>query len=233
MSADFLSQVSRFTASNTTIQPNDIAGIWIGTNDVWTSSYAVTDFYQNLVVVGPIGRQPAPAALASYVVGNIQTGIEQLKADGFRNVVLLSTYDLGQSGIEPNAAAATLATQYSTALTNAERGLSVAGVTTYFVDVQSLLQRVQADPSAYGFLHTTGIDNCAAANCTAQSAAVQSTYVFQDVLHLSSAFDRLVAADAAAVVNASQTPVPEPASAALLLAGLVGVAAVGARRRDA
>ena len=39
----FLAQVGRFRAEGTAISPNDIAGIWIGTNDIWPSSYAATD----------------------------------------------------------------------------------------------------------------------------------------------------------------------------------------------
>ena len=90
----------------------------------------------------PLGIQPSVSALTSYVVGNIQSGIDQLAADGFRNIVLLSPYDMGQSAIEPNAAAAALATQYSDALAAALSQLYTPGVSTYFVDVEGLLRQV-------------------------------------------------------------------------------------------
>jgi outer membrane lipase/esterase len=225
----FLPQVSRFGAGGVTVGATDIAGIWIGTNDIWPSSYAATDTFPGNAATAinkPLGTQPSVAALTSYVTGNIQSGINQLKADGFRNVVLLSPYDLGQSAIEPNAAAAALATQYSNALVAAESQLYTPGVNTYFVDVESLLQQVQADPSAYGFLHTTAVDSCSASNCTSQPLSVQNTYIFNDVIHTTSAFDQLIANDAAAIINAGQTipaPVPEPATAALALVGLAGL----------
>ena len=225
----FLPQVSRFIAQGTAVKPNDIAGIWIGTNDIWPSSYASADTLPGnptAAINRPLGVQPSVPALTSYIMGNIQSGIGQLVTDGFRNVVMLSPYDMGQSAIEPNAAAAALATQYSNALVAAESQLYTAGVNTYFVNVEGLLQQVQANPGAYGFLHTTAVDSCSASNCTSQPLSVQNTYIFNDIIHTTSAFDQLIANDAAGIINANQTipaPVPEPVSAAVVLAGLAGL----------
>lgn len=228
----FLAQVGRFGAEGVAVRPNDIAGIWIGTNDIWPSSYAATDpLIGDLAINRPLGVQPSVGALTNYVIGNIQNGINQLAADGFRNVVLLSPYDMGQSAIEPNAAAAALATRYSDALIPALSQLYTPSVNTYFVDVEDLLRQVQANPGVYGFLHTTAADSCAANDCASQPISVQNTYIFNDIIHTTSAFDQLIANDATTRVNAGQTipaPVPEPASATLVL---IGLASVGIARR--
>ncbi len=233
----FLAQLGRFGAEGVAVRPNDIAGIWIGTNDIWPSSYAATDALANgLAINRPLGVQPSVGALTNYVIGNIQSGINQLAADGFRNVVLLSPYDMGQSAIEPNAAAAALATRYSDALIPALSQLYTPGVNTYFVDVEGLLRQVQANPGAYGFLHTTAADSCAANNCTSQPISVQNTYIFNDIIHTTSAFDQLIANNAAALINAGQTipaPVPEPASATLVFMGLAGLSVARRARKMA
>ena len=203
----FLAQVDRFSSQGVSVSANDIAGIWIGTNDIWPSSYAATD--QPPAIVGPFNRslgiQPSVTDLTNYVIGNIRSGINRLVADGFRNIVLLSPYDLGQSAIEPNAAAASLATHYSVAIRNAEAHLYTPGVNTYFVDVLSLLRLVQAYPGVFGFKHTTAVDNCQANGCNALPLAQQNTYIFNDILHLTNGFDRVLVDDAAATINAGVT----------------------------
>jgi hypothetical protein len=39
-----------------------------------------------------------------------------------------------------------------------------------------LLQEVQANPGAYGFLHTTGVDNCQVNGCAGLSLAEQKAH---------------------------------------------------------
>ena len=225
----FLPQVGRFVAQGTAVGPNDIAGIWIGTNDIWPSAFAAGSAPTILgtTVNQPLGPQPSVAALTNYITGNIRAGIQTLESDGFRNIVLLSPYDLSQTGAPFSDSTTTaLDAAYSTALRDADASLYTPGVNTYFVDVESLLQQVQANPGAYGFLHTTGVDNCQANNCSSLSLAQQNTYIFNDGIHFTTAFQQLIANDAAAVINTGQTipaPVPEPASEALALVGLAGL----------
>lgn len=233
----FLPQVSRFTAAGVAVGPNDYAGIWIGTNDIWPSSYSVAD--EAVSPAGPfnrppgIGPQPSVSTLTNYIMGNIATGVDELKADGVKNIVLLSPYDLGQSAIEPpDPTAVALATAYSNALTDAEANLVIPGVSIYFVNVESLLREVQEDPSKYGFLHTTASDSCSANDCTADPISVQDTYVFNDIIHFTSAFQALIAQDAASVIESGMTtpsPVPEPSTWAMLVLGFLGLGFAGYR----
>lgn len=211
----FVYQVDRFSAENIQVGSDDIAGIWIGTNDIWPSSYAATD--QPPAVVGPfnkpLGTQPSVEDLTNYFTTNLRAGINHLVADGIRNIVLLSPYDVGQSAVELNATDADLATRYSIAFRDAESKLYTPGVKTYFVDVLSLLRQVQANPGAYGFTHITSADNCQANGCDSMSLAQQNTYIFNDIVHLTNGFHKLLVAEVAATINAHKT-IPPPCDSA-------------------
>jgi phospholipase/lecithinase/hemolysin len=81
-------------------------------------------------------------------------------------------------------------------------------VNTYFVDVLSLLQQVQANPGAYGFTHPIAADNCQANGCDSMPLAQQNTYIFNDILHLTNGFDQVLVNKAAAIINAGVTIPP-------------------------
>jgi outer membrane lipase/esterase len=210
ISTSFLAQVGRFNADDISVNSNDIAGIWIGTNDIWPSTYTPTDKAPTGVGLfdAPLGPQPTVTALTNYITRNLRTGVNQLVADGFKNIVLLSPYDLGQSAIEPNAAAAALATKYSIALRNAEAHFYTPGVHTYFIDVLSLLQVVQEFPAVFGFQHTSAVDNCQANNCDSLPQAEQNSYIFNDILHLTNSFDKVLVNYAATIINTGVTVQP-------------------------
>lgn len=227
----FLAQVGRFGAQGVAVQPNDIAGVWIGVNDIVASANPTT----TNAALGPgtlnqpLGVRPSVAALTTYVLNNVRTGIQALAADGFQNILLLSPYDLGQSAILPDATSTALAGQYSTAIANAEASLYTPGVNTFFLNTVNLLDQVQANAAAYGFTHTIGADNCQASGCSTLPLAEQDTFIFNDAIHFTTAFDQVLASSAVTIVNADETiaaPVPEPPSAALAIVGLFGLALV-------
>ena len=210
----FLAQVGRFGAQGVTVGPNDIAGVWIGSNDIGASGLP-SGTVGGVTVNQPLGTRPSVPVLAKYVVGNIRSGIQRLASDGFRTIVLLSPYDLAQSSdaaVDPTTAA--LDHQYSVAVRALESTLHMPGVKTYFLDMVSLLQQVQAHPGAYGFTHTTSAANCQASNCADLTLAEQNTFIFYNGSYFTNAFHRITADHVAAIVNAGVTvpaPVPGPA----------------------
>lgn len=196
----FLAQVGRFEAQGVAVTSRDVAGVWIGTNDIWPSTFGAGSLAD--WAGAPLGAQPAVSALAGHVLGNIRAGVQSLVNDGFRNIVLLSPYDLAQSTSVAPAARA-LATQYSVAIRDGLTGLNVAGANTYVLDTLGLLQDVQANPGAYGFTRVTGAEGCASSEC-----------VFSDGIHLTGAFHQLIAENIADLINPAQTPVVTPAPVA-------------------
>lgn len=218
-------QLTRFEAQGANIRPDDIAGVWIGTNDIWPSAQTTGTLGNGAAINQPLGVRPSIPVLTNYVIDNIRNGIDRLKNAGFQNVVLLSPYDMSQSAITPDAASAELAGQYSASVRDAMSKLYTPGVDTYFFDTFALLAEVQSDPGKFGFLHTTGADNCQAADCSSLSLQQQNTYVFADVIHLTNGFNELMAERIAEVVNSGQViPVPEPRTWALMAAGLAWLA---------
>jgi phospholipase/lecithinase/hemolysin len=115
-------------------------------------------------------------------------------------------------------------------LTAAEAALKIAGVNIYFVDVEQILRDAQADPAKYGFLHITSLDSCSAATCTSQPLSVQNTYIFNDVIHLTSAFDMLIAQEAAGMI--AEAGVPETSTWAMMILGFAGIGFMAYRRRN-
>lgn len=198
----FLPQVARFTAQGQAIGPRDIAGIWIGTNDIYPSAQTTTYLRQ------PLGVQPTVSALTDYIAGNVRTGINTLVAQGFRNLVLVAPYDLAKSEAfaasgSDSPAIRALATQYSEAYRDRLATLYTPGVNTYFLDTLTLLRRVQADPARYGFDVVTTTASCSVTpSCSTAPVEVQNRYVFNDVIHVTSGFDRLMANYIANIINA-------------------------------
>lgn len=200
----FLGQVGRFAVQGQTITSRDIAGIWIGTNDIWPSAMPA-----GAPANQPIGARPGVATFADYVTGNVRSGIDTLTSLGVRNVVLVSPYDLSKStvfGVFGGADATTLdlAHQYSVAVRDGLARLYTPGVNTYFLDTLTLLDRVQANPALYGFDHVTAADSCSAAGCTALPLEQQNRYVFNDVIHTTSGFDQLMVDYIANMINARE-----------------------------
>lgn len=205
MATGFLPQVERFTAQDKAITSRDIAGIWIGVNDIWPSALPpVTGLNQ------PIGSRPAVSTFADYVAGNVRTGIDSLVEQGFRNIVLVTPYDLAESTIyatrtdSVDATTLSLATQYSEAVRDRYANMYTPGVNTFMLDTVGLLRAVQANPGLYGFDHVTAEENCSASDCTRLPLEQQNRYVFNDVIHVTSGFNQLMSAYIANMINARE-----------------------------
>lgn len=238
----FQSQAQRFGASGTPVGANDLAVVWVGTNDIWPSANTSLNFPGN-PLNRPLGDTPATADLVDYVADNIDGGIQDLKTAGFMNFLILSTFDVGLStlgGSTPQVAA--LSRDYSVGLRDALSTYTTAGANTFFVDVLSLFDDIQADPAAFGFdpTRTTGFNNCDGAaqiidptfTCADLAQSEQDSYVFVDGIHLTTAsYELLIDRAAASLSGSPVAPVPVPMPLALLGSGLLGLA--GLRKLDA
>ncbi|WP_137818348.1 autotransporter domain-containing protein [Pseudomonas sp. 2FG] len=204
-------QTVSFLNSGTTLNSNDLVGLWIGTNDIWPSAYLPAAIPALNIAAPPIGYQPPADALTNYITGNVRTSIETLRNMGMRNFVLLAPYDLSKSNmgqmLGADAAAMSLASSYSIALRDAYADIYTPGVNTYFFDTLTLLDRIQANPARYGFTHWLSSDSiCGGVGIACDGAGLsrsrQEQYLFADSIHLTNSFHTIVARYVANIINA-------------------------------
>lgn len=228
-------QIDRFETSGTSVDVDDLAVIWVGTNDIWASAFPEPLLF-GLETNQPLGPRPAVDDLVDYITGNIDKAIEDLRDSGFGNVLLLSPYDVGQSALTDGPESTALSTAYSLALRDALSELYNPGVDTYFLDMVNVLTDMQTDASL-GFSHFTGFDSCGPLGspdvCAARPQAEQDSFIFYDAVHLTTAANSVVANSAAAIVTNGTpiAPVSLPSALLLVLAGLGGLGAARGFRR--
>ena len=229
-----LSQIAQFKVDTPLIADNDLAVIWVGTNDIWASSYAGETLFglDGLNVVKPLGQDPAVVELADYIASNIQTAVKHLRDGGFSQVLLLTPYDIGDSALVDVATGAAQNTAYSEALRDELLTLYTPGIDTWVLDVVALIRSLQEGAPGNGFTELTTMPSCTFLDvvCEERPQAVQDQFIYYDFVHLTTATNHVVGQGASAVLAGEPiAPVPLPASG-LILAGALG-ALVLVRRR--
>jgi outer membrane lipase/esterase len=188
-------QVGSFLASQAP-KAGQLFAVWAGANDFFNG-------------------QTNPAISAA----NIASALQTLANAGATNFLVLNLPQLGNtpfgSTLPPaqKQALNQLIAAFNGDLSSDLGKLQASdpGITIHTVDAAALLQRIQANPSAYGF---TNVTDSALLTGHANDA---SGYLFWDSVHPTTAGDKLIAR---AAVNA----VPEPGALTLLSLGLAGAA---------
>lgn len=229
------SQVARFKADAPDITEDDLAVIWVGTNDIWPSSYDGENLFgvPGLEIVKPLGDMPEIDRLADHVAGNIREAVVDLRDSGFGNALVMTPYDIGNSALFDIPSGPDRNTAYSEALRDRILDLFTPGIDTYALDVVALIRDLQAGSPGNGFLELSTAPSCSFGSivCENRSPAEQDSFIFYDFVHLTTATNSEVAAAAANLVGngAPVAPVPLPASVFLLIAALGGLVVL--RRR--
>ena len=228
---------------------NPIPGVLFQTQALWSLSHAgpATADASGLYVVVAGGNDMRDARSvdtgipafndlvrdlsAQTAIANLKGSLGILASRGAKNVLISNLPDLGQT---PEAVALGL-TAASTDATNRFNALmpslmgygSSLGLTMSFLDMAGAVQAVRDNPLAYGISNLFapcngffGSPNIALTACNVSA--------FSDALHPSARAHQIIAG---AAFNAlGVTPVPEPQTLALMLAGLLLVGGVARRR---
>lgn len=211
-------QVAQFEAANPSADPNSLYTIWIGSNDLL-----------DILTGAPQSEWAMDIAAA---VGNIDSAIGSLAADGAKNFLILTVPDLGETpaaiagGPVVEGAASALSAEFDSALISAVDAIATLdSLNLSTLDTYSLLDAIVANPSSYGFTNVTspcltGAINYAGGTVCASTLAAQNKYLFWDDLHPTEAGAAIVAGAAQAVVT------PEPAYVSLVVVGLLAMGLV-------
>lgn len=177
---------------------------------------------------------------ADAAIANLKSSLGLLAQRGAKNVLVSNVPDLGATpeavflefgipGVMPAKpgiiAASTDATDRFNALMPQllSYGASV-GLNVTFLDMAAATKAVRDNPAAYGITNT----NLPCAGFTGSAGASCDVSTFSDVLHPSSRGHQIIAD--AAFQALGVTPVPEPQTIALMLAGLALVGSAARRR---
>jgi uncharacterized protein YhjY with autotransporter beta-barrel domain/phospholipase/lecithinase/hemolysin len=189
---EFLLEVGAFAAGGGGVFPiltptfdeNDLLTVSIGGNDA--RAYGST----------PGATVGGAAAAAAPAIGATQAGLDFLVAAGAPTISFLA----GDTGRLPevaaNPTAAALRTAYSTAFNQGVQqvlaGYAADGVMVHYLDLTLMLDRVQANPAAYGL---TGITcpSFAAGDLTCRLTGGEGFLFYGDLLHPTSQGSAIIA----------------------------------------
>jgi len=229
-------QVQRFQTAAPVIGSDDLAVIWVGTNDIWSSAYDQDQLFgvPGLDINKPLGNDPSAEALASYIAGNIQISIGHLSDSGFEQVMVLTPYDIGDAGLFDAVDGPAQNTAYSEALRNKLLTTYTMGIDTYVLDVVELIRDLQAGSPGNGFTQLGTNPSCSFGPimCEGRLPSEQNEFIYYDFVHLTTATNAEVSTAAASLID-SGTPVarvPLPTTLLLVIGG-IGMLSAGRQRR--
>ncbi|MBL8470769.1 MAG: hypothetical protein KF778_02315 [Rhodocyclaceae bacterium] len=230
------SQVGAFASQHGGVaDPNALYVVWIGANDMQDAIGAAVTSYQNALIGGATVAAAQQTAMqdidsaVSLAITNINSAIATLMLMGADEFLVANLPDLV---LTPRLAPGGIFSQYaSMTFNNALLSLlQTRPGTAHLYDVYSAFNEVVANPAAYGFTNAdaacyTGDDLTFVPG--GPVCATPDAYVFWDTIHPSAATHALIERGMVAALSGT---IPEPASFALLAAGLF---AIGGVRRGA
>lgn len=205
-----LSQFGTFQATHSTADSSSLFFIWGGDNDINSCMGA--------------SRNQCTTAQINAVIANIDTLISDLAQMGAKHFMVMGLYGGGQDKADfRTALSANLASQDAL----------LDGVDILYFNPRTLLLSMIDAANPYGFIHTSASDPCYTGdfftNTPGSLCSDPDSYVFWDTRgHLTLHANTILGNAMAASLPGDAASVPEPASALLMLAGLLGI---GATRR--
>jgi phospholipase/lecithinase/hemolysin/uncharacterized protein YhjY with autotransporter beta-barrel domain len=182
-------QIDQFAARTGRFGPHDLALLWIGYND--------------LSFIPAAASAQAKAAAVSAILANNVTALNRLTSLGARELLVLNQQTFRFNNQD-------LAASFNAQLPGLLAPLAASGINVHYFDVDSLLNRLRANPTAFGYIAAAATGNCSADPACApvgylNGGAAENQYISVDGVHLTSKTNTFVAAFIANQLNAPLT----------------------------
>ncbi|MBW4593867.1 MAG: SGNH/GDSL hydrolase family protein [Brasilonema angustatum HA4187-MV1] len=210
-----LKQVASFVGNNQKVDPNALYAVWGGGNDYL------------------FGQNPN----VNQTVSNLSNAVGALAQAGAKNILVFNLPDLGKIPLAVrtgnSSSLTTLTNIHNAALASALGQFSnIPGVNIIPVDINSLFNRVIANPGEFGFkdVNTSCVVYDIRSNQVLKTCNNPNDYLFFDEVHPTTNAHKLVAETALAAIRAKSVP-ESSTGLALLPLGVLGAAAMLKRRQ--
>lgn len=224
------------TATNPPGVLAQVAGIWGATHSIADPNalYVLVgggnDMRDARSVVG--GDSDSRFAAAQAAVNNLQTSMGYLASKGAKNFLISTLPDLGLTPeaffLGKVAESADASGSFNSLINGLATYGTSMGLSVNILDMNGVGNQVRANPAAYGITNLNLPCQGFAGSTAFGPATGCSQSLFSDALHPSSRAHQIIANAAFATLGV--TPVPEPETYAMLLAGLAMIGSVARRR---
>jgi phospholipase/lecithinase/hemolysin len=222
-------QVKSFQILNASPTPGALYTLDIGANDILNAVTALKN--------GQISFTDMTTTFLNEAVANTVGAISDLYANGMRSLLYYEVPDLSvvpdykDLGSQFAADAGTLAKDFNTDVLNAVKDLS--GLNVFDVPIFSAIDKVVADPSAFGLNNVTTPCFSGDFETPGSVCADPDQSLFWDGEHPTKVGQALTANLAFDVLTGTTDPalVPEPSTWAMMLIGFTGLGIAAARAR--
>jgi phospholipase/lecithinase/hemolysin len=225
-------QVKSFQIFDPSPAPGALYTLDIGANDILNAVTALKN--------GKISFSDMTTTFLNQAVANTLGAIGDLYADGMRTLLYYEAPDLSvvpdykDLGAQFATDAGALAMDFNADVLNGVKALDLSGLTVFDVPIFSTIDKIVADPSAFGLTNVTTPCFSGDVESPGTVCGDQDQYLFWDGEHPTRVGHALTADLAYDVLTGTTDPalVPEPSTWAMMLIGFAGLGFASWRARQ-
>jgi outer membrane lipase/esterase len=185
-------QIDQFATRGGRFGPRDLVTLWIGYNDI--------------TAIPAAASAAARSAGITAILNNNVTALIRLAGLGAREFLVFNQQSFRTSNQD-------LAASFNAQFPSSLQQFSDRGINVHYFDVDTLLNRLRANPTAFGYVPQAATGNCSADPACAfvgyLNPAVENQYISVDGVHLTAKTNSLIASYVSNQLSAPLTIGPQ------------------------